>query len=344
MKYPHFFTSALLVVLAVTVLGACDPKQDDTGVVARVNGRPISLHQLQLKHDFDHLGLAADNPTVNRLKGEYGAALTDLLVRELVFQALETRGLTVTDDEVAVAEVDIRKDYPEESFEEVLVEEYIDINYWRDELRARLSVEKFFDEVLRPGISIDYREAEEYYREHIQDFYMPKRVRLFRITGPSREVLENAIDFYKKGGELNVVGEKFDQVVVRDITMREDRMTKNWRDAVKGLAPGESSGVMASLEGFEALLFAENIPARVLAASLAYPAIERELVDRKLMEAFNVWLEKRMAEANIVVTPLLEVDLEHEAPAQELPEAPIPAEEGAPVQDDAGAVEEAPAQ
>ncbi len=312
----------LLVSALALVAASCGaPPEEETGVVARVNGRPITLHQLQLKHDFDQLGMAAANPSVTRLKGEYGAALADLIVRALVFQTLEAKNLSVTDEEVAAAEADIRTDYPDGAFEEVLVEEYIDINYWRDELRARLAVDKFFNEVLRPGISIDYREAEEYYREHIQDFYMPSRVRLVRISGPSREVVESAIDFFKGGGSLDAMSAEFDQVAAREIVLREDRLTKDWTDALSGLKPGEVSGIMTAQSGFEALLFAEKIPARVLAASQAYPVIERELVDRKLMDAFGEWLDGEMARADIKVTPLLEMEAKDSADGVEAAQA-----------------------
>lgn len=309
MHHPVLRTLGLFAAFAAALcLAACDPKPDDTGIVARVNGRPISLHQLQLKHDFDQLGLAPGNPSVARLRDEYGASLSDLVIRELVFQELEERGIAVTDEEVAAAEADIRADYPEGAFEEVLVEEYIDINYWRDELRARLSIEKFFDEVLRPGVTIDYREAEEYYRDHLNDFYLPQRVQFVRVGGPSRDVMENAIKFYRGGGALDAMSAEFDQITVRSITMHEDRLTKDWADALSNLESGEVSGVMTAGNGFEALIFQENIPERVLAPSQAYPAIERELLDRKLLDAFNAWLEARLATATISVTPHLDLD------------------------------------
>ncbi|WP_051445144.1 peptidylprolyl isomerase [Desulfocurvus vexinensis] len=309
MRYSRLAPLAALLALCVAMaLAACDPKQEDLGVVARVNGRPITLHQLQFKHDFDQLGIAAVNPSVARLKEEYGQALSELVIRELIFQTLAAKGLAVTDEELAAAEANIRTDYPEGAFEEVLVEEYIDINFWRDELRARLSVEKFFAEVLRPGVSIDYREAEQYYQNHMQDFYMPQRVRFVRVSGPSRDVVENALESYKGGGSLEAMAAEFDQIATREIVMRQDRLTKDWGDALGGLKPGEASPVLTTRRGFEALVFSETIPAQTLDPSQAYPLIERELLDRKLVEAFSAWLDAQMAVARITVTPLLEID------------------------------------
>jgi len=300
--------TTLLALCVAMALAACDPKQEEQGVVARVNGQPITLHQLQFKHDFDQLGIAATNPSVAKLKSEYGQALSELVIRELLSQTLAAKGLAVTDEELAAAEASIRADYPEGAFEEVLVEEYIDINFWREELRARLSVEKFFAEVLRPGISIDYREAEQYYADHVQDFYMPQRVRFVRVGGPSRDVVENALEFYKGGESLDAMTAEFDQISTREIVMRQDRLTKDWADALGGLKPGESSPVLTARRGFEALVFSERIPAQTLDPSQAYPLIERELLDNKLMAAFSAWLDGQMAVAVITVTPLLEID------------------------------------
>jgi hypothetical protein len=270
---------------------------------------------------------------VARHKSEYGQALSELIIRELLAQTLAAKGLAVTDEELASAEANIRADYPEGAFEEVLVEEYIDVNYWREELRARLAVEKFFAEVLRPGVSIDYREAERYYRDHVQDFHVPERVRFVRVGGPSRDVVENALESYKAGDSLEAVSADFEQISTREIVMRRDRLTKDWSDALGGLKPGEASPVLTARRGFEALVFSEVIPAQTLDASQAYPLIERELLDQKLVAAFSAWLDGQMATADIAVTPLLEIEPEDRqgeeaAPGVEVPETPADGELG----------------
>ncbi len=301
---------AFVLLMAVALLAAgCSSDDEEAGIVARVNGRPITLHQLELKYDFMHLNWGGDiNPTVAKLREDYGQLLGDLVVQSLVEQELERRDMSVTDDEVAKAEAEIRADYPEGTFEQVLVEEYIDINYWRDELRARLAMEKFFSDVLRPQIKLDYQEAEAYYREHLGDFYLPARVRFELVRGPSRELVESALKLYREQGDIQAAVDKFNKVTVRELKIREDRLTADWAKALNGLEPGEAGPILSDDTGYLALVFQEKSKARVLDPSRAYPVVEKVLLEQKLREAFQVWLTKEMEQAEIVVSPHLKLD------------------------------------
>lgn len=312
----HDRVSRMVLMAAVALslaAAACSSNTEEEGIVARVNGRPITLHQLELKYDFMHISGGGDlNPTVAKLREDYGQLLGDLVVQSLVEQELEHRGMAVTDEEMAAAEAEVRADYPEGTFEQVLVEEYIDINYWREELRARLSMEKFFSDVLRPQIRLDYQEAEAYYREHLSDFYLPARVRFYLVRGPSRELVQSALKLYREEGDIKAVEGKFDRVTVRELKMREDRLTVDWAGALKGLEPGEAGPILSDDTSYMALVFQEKSSARVLDPSRAYPVVEKVLLEEKLREAFQDWLSREMGQAQIVVSPHLKLDEEAE--------------------------------
>ena len=149
--------------------------------------------------DLQHDQFQADTaggyvPSVEKLKGEYGEILTDLIVQELVVQELVSQDLAVTDHELLKAEEAVRADYPEDAFDQMLVEEYIDLKSWRKQLKNHLAMKKFFQQVLRAQIKIDYKEAQEYYKDHISDFYLPESLRILVVRGPSREIVGKAVE------------------------------------------------------------------------------------------------------------------------------------------------------
>lgn len=293
---------ALLLGLLLA-LAACESETAAPGVVARVNGRPIYLYQLEFKNDLLHIHQPKYfNPSIEELRAEYGAVLGDLVIQQLIMQDLAERGLEVTDEELAEAEARVREDYPEGTFEEVLVEEYIDIKSWREQLRARLALEKLNDFVLRPQIKLDYVEAEQYYRNNISDFYLPKRQVFLLIQGPSRELVEKADQLYGEKESIEEITTKLSQVEMRLLKMREDRLPVHWREALAGLEPGQHSQVRADKSGFERLILVETVPAKVLDPSQAYPLIERILLEKKLGEAFDEWLSVALASARIEVS------------------------------------------
>lgn len=307
------FFGWLLLGLAV----ACTSPPNDQGIVARVNGEPIYLTQLEAKHDLKYLvGVSNYAPSLERLQDEYGMALSDMVVGMLVSQYLARHGITVGKEELDAVEAQVRADYPEGAFEQMLVEEYIDLDIWREQVRATLSLEKFFQKVLRPRISIDYQEVYAYYRENIVDFYLRPKVRFLHIQGPDRKLVENVLELTRQEEDPVVLGTRFDRVDVRGYTLHEENIPKGWQPLLAGLESGQTSGTL-SLEdqGYQALVLLERTPGRLVDLVQAYPLVERILVERKLQEAFNAWLAAELEAARIEVNAGLLLRLRESAGA-----------------------------
>ena len=139
-------------------------EREQTGVIATVNGRPITLHRLEALHDIDgDADLLAHAPSLELLQQQYGDALAALIVHELVAQELEKRKLSITDEAVRAEEAAIRADYPPGEFEVMLQENAIDLDAWRERVRARLAVQLFQKSVLRPRFSVSPEEIRAEY-------------------------------------------------------------------------------------------------------------------------------------------------------------------------------------
>lgn len=324
--------AAFLLGLLALAAG-CQGDVEDLGIVARVNGRPIYLSQLEFQYDLMHMeGGGAFVPSVALLRKEYGQILGDLIVNELVAQELETRGRGITDQELADAEAFIRKDYPEGAFEQVMVEEYIDLAAWRLQLRYHLAIEKFQQQVLRPQIKIDYTEADAYYRKHISEFYLPERLRLLVIRAPSRELVERAVELYRAERNAQQLSATLKQVATREVTLLEERLSASWKSALRGLSAGQATPVLTESTGFESLVLLEKRPAEVLKPTQAYPLVEEALLQQKLQSAFDDWLAKALQGASVQISEHLLPRKEVEEPTDQPEEKPEekPAEEEAP--------------
>lgn len=287
----------------VFILLGCSDDSDNMGIVARVNGQPIYLSQLEFQHDQVQADAAgAYVPSVDKLRSEYGDILTDLIVQELVVQELSRQDLAVTDHEMLKAEEAVRADYPEGAFDQMLVEEYIDLKSWRRQLQYHLAMKKFYHQVLRPQIKIDYKEAEKYYRDHISDFYLPENFRILVVRGPSRDLVEKAIEKFLNDHDQVNLATAFGEVETREVVVRERRLSAAWRNAVSGLEPGQSSGILTDRFGFEALVLLERTQAKVLAPTQAYPLVEEALLENKLRKAFDAWLKESIASVQVSVS------------------------------------------
>lgn len=287
----------------LVVVSACSPEETDLGVVAKVNGKAIQLSQLEFKHDLLHMeGSGVFVPSVASLRQEYGRILGDTIVQELVVQALDNKGLGVTAEELERAEEEVRGDYPEGAFEQVLVEEYIDLDSWRKQLRYHQAMKKFYQQVLRPTIKIDYKEAEDYYKSHLSDFYLPERLKILVVKGPSRELVVRALELFADEQDVKALARQLKQVSTREITIREEQLSASWRNALRGVEVGGAGSIMTERSGFEALVLLARNPAKVLGPTQAYPLVEDALLEQKLHEAFELWLSKEWKRATIEVS------------------------------------------
>jgi hypothetical protein len=329
---------ALMVLLVLAgllgVLPGCTRRsQDDVGVVARVNGKPITLDLLEFQYDILHFNaLSGELPSVSALREAYGEILGQLIAQELVAQELAKRGQEVSDEELEQAEAKVRGDYPEDVFEKMLVEEFLDLKMWRKQLRYVCGIEKFQRLVLRPSIHLDHLEVEAYYREHLAAFRLPERLRVLVVRAPERALVERILGQFRQQKNAASLAEAFPGAQVREVVVARDLLTPAWVDALHGNDPGGHGVILSSRAGYEGLILLERLGAETLDIAKAYPQVEAALLEERLQQAFDAWLGKALDASVVLVSGRLlhkqdDDDLPPE-PAVE-PEGEMPGEDGA---------------
>lgn len=284
------------LVTACLLTGCLGDRPEEPGVVAVVNGAPIRLAELEARHDIGRLGLPAlDNPAVEELRAEYGVTLADLIVTRLVAQELTRLKLSPAPQELAEAEAAVRADYPGDAFERMLLEEHIDLVRWREQLAARLALERFTRDVLRPTVRVSVSEAASYYKEHIDAFTRPASVRLLVVSGRDAEAVKAALAVARKAGPGQAAPG------VAQAVLPEAGLPAAWRDALKGLKPGEATQPLRSGREQVGLILVERIAPAVLDPAKAYARVEAMLASEKLSKAFAAWLAETLAGSTISI-------------------------------------------
>lgn len=297
----------ILLLTFLLAIAGCTQHPEEKGIVARVNGKPIYLKELEARYDLNNLGwVSGVVPSVEAMSAEYGNVLSELIVYKLVGFALEKEGLSVTSEDVQKEEASIRADYPDDLFERTLTEEYIDIAVWRLFLKRHLEMKLFFNDVLRPTVSLTYQEAEGYYKDNLSEFYIPERVHVLLVRGTDRTSVQRSSLLLEKAEDWKVAAKTLpEEITVRELKLKKDRLPVQWASTLQQLRPKSSSNISTTAYGFEQLVSLAVIPEKLLGPSQAYSVIERVLIDQKMNEAFSEWLEGQLASADIKVTPLL---------------------------------------
>jgi FKBP-type peptidyl-prolyl cis-trans isomerase (trigger factor) len=87
----------------------------------------------------------------------------------ILLQRAEELGITITDSQVEEALKDIKRDYPDNVFQETLLEYAIPYQSWREGLKTRLLMEKVIAQELGDKINITQDDISTYYEEHFRD-------------------------------------------------------------------------------------------------------------------------------------------------------------------------------
>ncbi|MBW2604398.1 MAG: SurA N-terminal domain-containing protein [Deltaproteobacteria bacterium] len=87
----------------------------------------------------------------------------------ILLERAEELGITITDSQIEKALRDIKKDYPDNVFEEILLEYAITYPSWKEGLKTRLLMEKVITQELGHKIEITHDDISKYYEEHFKD-------------------------------------------------------------------------------------------------------------------------------------------------------------------------------
>jgi hypothetical protein len=88
---------------------------------------------------------------------------------KILLERADELGITMTDSQVENALKDIKRDYPDNVFQEILLEYAIPYQSWKEGLKTRLLIEKLITQELGDKIEITQDDISKYYEEHLKD-------------------------------------------------------------------------------------------------------------------------------------------------------------------------------
>lgn len=283
-------------------------EREQTGVIATVNGRPITLHRLEALHDIDgDADLLAHAPSLELLQQQYGDALAALIVHELVAQELEKRKLSITDEAVRAEEAAIRADYPPGEFEVMLQENAIDLDAWRERVRARLAVQLFQKSVLRPRFSVSPEEIRAEYAASAALTNQPEKVEIIWVEDTDKKRLEDARNAWLANKTIPS-GSAPEKSRAHLLRISPARLPETLRRDLTAIKPRQATPIRqeSGVHFFAGLL--ARVPARTLDIVEAYPLMEALVVERKLPAAYVEWVTDALSRADIRVVSRLQPD------------------------------------
>lgn len=172
----YLFTLGVAIPAAVMLIG-CSPSKPgpEESILIRVADRTVTVAEFQralegAKAAYPHNII--QNPEDYR---EAQLRLLNQMTEELILlERAEELNVTISEEEVEQTIAEIKADYPDDVFEEMLLEYAVSYKAWKEGLRTRLLMEKLVEQELSHQITITPEEIAKYYREHYgQDSEVP---------------------------------------------------------------------------------------------------------------------------------------------------------------------------
>ena len=167
----------ILMVFMLAGVSCGEPEKEKPEEFLLKSSR-ISVSESDFLDELD-LKKSAYPYTLDKNPAEYNEIviqLVNMLSEEiLLLSAAADLGVTVTDMEVGAAEAEFKEDYPEHSFEAMLLENAIPYPLWKKRLKKNLIIDRLIDQEIRNKIEITSEELVEFYNKYLEETRVTKK-------------------------------------------------------------------------------------------------------------------------------------------------------------------------
>ena len=296
----------VLSILALFFMVSCDKINIfSRPYVATVNGAKIYLDEYQIKLNQKMSMLSKDalsnEPNyVTRLEEE---VLDGMITEKIMYLRAQELNIYVGASELEDKIDEIKKDYGED-FINLLAQENIKFDQWKEELKKEMFLQKLVAVDVNTKIRVSDDEAEDYYNEHRNNYRLEARVRVQQIVvrdfDKAQEILARlkaGEDFAELATNLSIGPEARQGGDLGYITRQV--MPEPLEEAIFKLPVNKISPVVQSPYGFHIFKVLDSQPAMIK----NFPDVKDEVVAdiraQKEEAAFTSWLNSLKLKAVI---------------------------------------------
>ena len=171
-RYFYNYNVLLCVLLIICLLAGCADSESNEKDEFFIKVGDSVLTVFEFNRAFEIAKAAYPHGTLKNPADVKDARLQLFyqMTEEMIIQERAKEvGIKVYDSEVEKAVSDIKGDYPNDEFEQTLLENAVSYQSWKEGLKNRLLLEKVVAKELGEQIEINSEDISKYYEEHYKD-------------------------------------------------------------------------------------------------------------------------------------------------------------------------------
>jgi peptidyl-prolyl cis-trans isomerase SurA len=326
-KMIRFLPLALLALL----LSGCT-KSPPANVAATVNGRAITYTELERDYQMSTLGGNTEGSNEDHVQIQKLELLRARIDNEIMFQRAEKLNLLASDSDVDAKIAEVKAGLTQEEFQRQLQNRKMTLDDLKTQVKRELSIQKLMNKEITSHINITDAEIKEFYETNKANFNLAEpQVRLARIVvtpGPDADVrnlkndnaqtpeeakrkIESINLRLRQGEDFSMLAQNYsedantapnggDLGYVPESAL--EKAHPELRKMVMALAPGQTSGIISTQEGYQVLKVVSKEPSgqRELNDPKVQQSIRELLLGRKEQLLRNAYFEMARNESEVV--------------------------------------------
>lgn len=287
-------------------------------VIASVDGNPITMH------DVKTFAAAAGKPLPpgDVTSPAFKAALKAVIEQKMFKEEVRKYDDKIEDGQVDryIQEVEHNRSMTDQQLKESLMQSGVSYDAFRKQVRFELEKTMMFNEEVRQKIDVSPDEVRAYYKEHESDFAISdERYKLAQIliavpNGATPDVVAaakaraEALDKKARAGQdfATLARENSDDASKAQGgelgDFKPGEIMNEILDGIKGLQPGQVSGVVRTRYGFHILKVEAHEMPGVKPLTEVQEEIRNKLIDEVAQKRIRDWIENDLVKQHYVET------------------------------------------
>ena len=285
------FSGLCLIPVFIPGCGLFD--QPDNEAVIVVGSRHITIDDLKKDLDFISAGM---NMTIKEDQ------IRDQLIEQIIDHYLVTeygneKGIALSEKELQKAIADIKKEYTEDTFKDILLRGYVDFDQWKNRLRDRLLYNKIIEKVTENIVPPTYQEIKRYYETNQDKFRSPQMLKFRQIVTRSKEEADNLLIRLHKGEEMSELARQYSITPEAEKGgivgwIARDHLEESMEKTLFSMPTGKISPVIKTPYGYHIFEVLSVRPEGVKKIPEVISEIKLKLLNQKRMAFYDKWIKE----------------------------------------------------